>query len=132
MWSKTVADFNLQARSADAQKSGMYRRLLHYLGFVAYMHTTQALASGDLDHAQIFLHTFKLADPQNADVNYLEATFYMKKNDMRKAAEALNNAINNGFNNVALLTTDPSFLPMHAEPYFNSIVSRAKKNIHRQ
>jgi len=132
-WAATIADMNAKSKnSKDIQIAHMNRRVLSYLGLVAYMNTNHAISTDDLSHAQTYLNVFKMADPKNPDGSYLQATLYMKKNDPSHALASLSNATTLGYNDVSQLNTDPIFASLHSNPDFTSIINDAKKNLSKK
>ena len=126
-WAAKIAGLNKSARSAKTvSEQQLYKRLLNYLGLVGYMGTNSALQHGDLVKASSYLKTFKLADPENPDVCYLSAVYYIKSNDTKNAMASLHQAIKLGYNDYAQLATDPVFATLQNDNDFKEILLTVK------
>ena len=129
-WTKKIHQLQHQAKTAKPlQKAQMYQRLINYLGFVCYMNASHAINSSDFTNAENYLKIFRIADPQNPDVDYLTAQCYMKKGDTNSAISALQSAVKAGYNDVPQITTDPMFLSLLDNASFNEVIKNVRKNV---
>ena len=129
-----VADMQtaMQWIQVCAMKEGIQpanTRLINYLGFVCYMNASHAINSSDFTNAENYLKIFRIADPQNPDVDYLTAQCYMKKGDTNSAISALQSAVKAGYNDVPQITTDPMFLSLLDNASFNEVIKNVRKNV---
>ncbi len=128
-WEKKITDLEQNARKVKTpQEAHMYRRLLSYLGFVAYMNSSHALKTGDLTNAATYLQIFKMADPKNPDCPYLTAIYHMGKGNTTPALASLREATKLGYSEVAELLTEPAFQRLQNDAAFKDIVGRARDN----
>ncbi len=128
-WAKKINEINNSIKEAgNNDDAKMYHRLLNYLGLVGYMQCSHALNAGDLSHTADYLKIFKLADPNNPDVDYLSAIYFMKTGFKVDALSKLSGAAEKGYSEVTTLLTEPAFVSLHEIPVFDKIVGIVMAN----
>lgn len=100
----------------------MQKRLLAYLGVMAYMISDRAVAEKDIDASKKYLEIYRLIDPTNPENVYLEAKRRMAMNEQDKALEYLRLAVVLGFNDSYRLYNDPVFIPLKDNPDFLALM----------
>jgi tetratricopeptide (TPR) repeat protein len=127
-WQKKIGELNHSSKTAKTgQEAQMYKRLINYLGLVGYMYSSQAINKGDLNHANTFLHIFKMADPKNPDCSYLIALYDMKKGNPDQAIAALQEAASLGYSEAAMMN-DPVFAGIRDNPGYKEAVNKVIGN----
>jgi len=116
------------AHAATVPEKQMNSRLVSYLGLVGYLASSHALKDHDLEHVAIYLHAFKMADPENPDCDYLTAIYYAEKGDSKGTLASLNAAAKLGYAEVATLMSEQAFAPIRSNVDFIAVVGQIKKN----
>ncbi len=85
------------------------KRLESFVGLMAYMQSTKAIADDNLDIAQKSLDIYRLIEPVNPEHAYLGAVVSMKLGDEKTALGYLEQAVVLGFNNIERLQKEEVF-----------------------
>ena len=108
-WTIEIKKLNqISKNKNDNERAIMNKRLLNYLSLVAYMNSSSALQSNQLDMADQFLKIYEMVDPENSEHQYLFADMYVRKKENSKAISSLKKAVQLGFNDVARMEADSS------------------------
>ncbi len=109
-WNKNVAGLNQKIKTGkDKNKTLMNKRLLNFLSLAAYMQTAGALKQNNLPAADFYGKIYMLVDPTNSEAHYLMAEVLVINGKNKEAIKSLNNAIENGFTDIARLKNDEAF-----------------------
>jgi len=128
-WSNKISELNKNIHTAHTpQESNMYKRLVNYLGLVAYMNTNHALSAGDLPNALKYVTVFKMADPDNPDCYYLAAQYYMGKADQQQALLSLKRSADLGYSDISQITGEQAFAALRNTDDFKNIVNKVISN----
>jgi hypothetical protein len=100
----------------------MQKRLLAYLGIMAYMISDRAVNEKDIEGAGKYLEIYRTIEPNNPEHVYLEAKRRMAMNENSRAMEYLQLAVILGFNDEYRLYNDPVFSPLKDDPGFEALL----------
>ena len=116
----------LNKTSKDKEKVSLNKRLLAYLGLVAYMNSNTALNQNALPEAEHFLALYRLVDPSNSEWAFLTARLRMLQNDPQNAIANLDEAVKLGLNDVDRVRTQKEFQTLLNDAKFNEVIARIK------
>ncbi len=126
-WRKKVSVLQQQATMAKSKNEKLVNeRLLSYLSMISYIYTDKAIKNHNIHQAEKFLTIYKLADFTNHDRYYLTAVWYAQQNKNEKALQALQKAVDLGFNDKAALLSEKAFIHLQDTPAFKNIVQQLK------
>jgi len=100
------------------------KRILNYLSIAAYSMTNNALNVNYLEQVDKYLKIYAIVDPDNPDISYLRAIYYMKKGNQAEASKSLQVAISKGFNDLKKLASDNNFKPLHGSQDFTDMLQK--------
>jgi dienelactone hydrolase len=126
-WTKEINTLNRKSLAGD-KKAKMNRRLLNFVGLIAYMNISHSISTGDFKNAKTYLKIFKMADPKNPDCSFLTALYYSKTGDNAQAMTALSEAAALGFNDVVQVAENPVFKDLANSAAFKAVVEAIKAN----
>ncbi len=126
-WRKKVSVLQQQATMAKSKNEKLVNeRLLSYLSMISYIYTDKAIKNHNTHQAEKFLTIYKLADFTNHDRYYLTAVWYAQQNKNEKALQALQKAVDLGFNDKAALLSEKAFIHLQDTPAFKNIGQQLK------
>jgi len=96
----------------------MKKRLLAFLGVMAYMISDRAVNEKDVEGSEKYLEIYRTLEPTNPEHAYLEAKRRMMMNEQSSALAYLRLAVVFGFVDKARLFNEPAFIPIHDNPEF--------------
>jgi hypothetical protein len=127
-WENEIRNLNnTEKNKGDEENFLMSKRLLGYLGLLAYMQSSVSLQSTEhsgLEWAEKFLKIYQMADPENSEHQYLFAELYARKKENTKALFYLKNAIKLGFNDIARIKADSSFWALKNNPEYKQLIEK--------
>jgi pimeloyl-ACP methyl ester carboxylesterase len=115
-WGTEITKLNDDGVAQSEQH--MKKRLLAYLGIVAYMMSDRAVNEKDIQGSEKYLEIYRLLEPANPEHSYLEAKRRMMMGEQNRALDYLRLAVIFGFDNKDRLFNDPAFGPLHNNPEF--------------
>ncbi len=118
-WSNELQKLNIE--SVPHAEQLMQKRLLAYLGIMAYMMSNKAVSEKNLEASEKYLEIYRLMEPTNPEHIYLEAKRRMALNEQTKALEYLRLAVVLGFNDKYRLYNDPVFSPLKDNADFKAL-----------
>jgi hypothetical protein len=119
-WSNEIK--KLQDDAVPVNEQLMQKRLLAYLGIMAYMISDRAVNEKDIKGAEKYLEIYRTLEPENPEHVYLEAKRRMAMNENSKALSYLQLAVILGFNDEYRLYNDPVFAPLKDNPDFKALL----------
>ena len=119
-WANEMQKLNNSTVSKTEQL--MQKRLLAYLGVMAYMMSDKAVSDKNPEASEKYLKIYRLIEPTNPEHVYLEAKRRMALNEETKALEYLRLAVMLGFKDKYRLYNDPVFNPLNDNPDFESLL----------
>ena len=96
----------------------MKKRLLAFLGVMAYMISDRAVNEKDIEGSAKYLEIYRALEPANPEHFYLEAKRRMIMEEQSEAINYLKLAIVLGFNDKERLNNEPAFIPLQSNPEF--------------
>jgi hypothetical protein len=123
-WTEQAKLLQTNALKKSALPPVSSKRILNYLSIAAYSMTNNALNVNYLEQVDKYLKIYAIVDPDNPDISYLRAVYYMKKGDQLNASKSLQESISKGFNDLKKLATDVSFKPLHGSQDFTDMLQK--------
>jgi dienelactone hydrolase len=121
-WRNDIASLNKKTKAGEDQKEVlMYKRTLDYLSLAAYMQASGALQQNNFPAAKIFCGIYLLVDPTNPEAHYLTANLSAIEQDPKGAIRSLDEAVKNGFTDIARLQSDSTFKGINTSEEFKAI-----------
>lgn len=96
----------------------MKKRLLAFLGVMAYMISDRAVNEKDIEGSAKYLEIYRTLEPTNPEHAYLEAKRRMMMNEQSMAINYLRLAVVFGFADKDRLFNEPVFIPLQSNPEF--------------
>lgn len=103
------------------------KRLLNYISMICYVTIDKSLKINNVSKTGDFLQIYFKSDPKNPDFKYLTACYFIKLNDEEKAFKVLEEAINEGFDDLDKIKTDKYFSRFELDKKFNQIINKIGK-----
>ncbi len=119
-WAETVNQLNKPV--ADIERQNMNRRLVAWLGLVAYLSSNNALKKGQTDVAGQFLDIYTTLEPLNPEHAYLGAILQMQLKKPNFAIEQLKQALFLGFRDIQRIAQDTAFVALHSRNDFKNLL----------
>lgn len=98
------------------------KRMLSYLGLLAYMFSDQAVNEQNIEAAGKYLEIYRLLEPTNSEHFFLEARRRMLMKDPVNAIAFLRLAMVFGFSDLNRIMNEPLFEPLKNNPDFRELV----------
>ncbi len=133
--SQVIAKLDIDRLKKEMNKNksrydaGMAERLLANLSNKAFEDGTTYLEQGDFNHADIFLQIAAEAGERTPFYKYTLyylSGLYALRGKTDKAFQYLNEAINNGFDNISYMETDKNLEPIRSDNRYKEIVGKLK------
>ena len=119
-WKQTVDELNKP--NDDTERQNMNRRLVAWLGLVAYLSSNNALKKGQSEVAGTFLEIYGTLEPANPEHAYLGAVLQMQINKPDNAIGFLKKAVSLGFSDGQRLAQDTVFITLHNRNDFKNLL----------
>lgn len=100
----------------------MNKRLISYLGLLAYMMTNRAVQENNLEAAEKGAAIYRLVEPLNPEHAYLSAVIRMKRDDHEGALKFLEQAVMLGFSDRERMFNEPAFAPISNREEFRNLL----------
>lgn len=110
----------------DPKLKPMYQRLLGFLSLAGYSISGNAIQQNNFPVAEKMLVIYKLADPKNSDVPFLEACLYAKQHQNEKAITSLKQAIALGLHDREKIMNEPALQSLQPDEQFQKIIGDMK------
>ena len=130
-FNKIAQEIELQRKNIltkDFAQKHSAQRLINYISMLSYLFTDSYIKQNNLQAAENVLKIYKLADKNNPDVYFFEASIYDKKAMDKKAISSLQKAVSLGFSDVDRLYNTQYFNRISTLAEFDLIIQKAKKN----
>jgi hypothetical protein len=105
-----AGEINSLLRKMDEDKdyfrSMAYKRIKGFLGIMCFTLSSNAVQLNDLDNADRLLSIYHLIEPQNCDMLYFRALYYLKKEKPDIALNYLKRAIESGYSDFSSIEND--------------------------
>ncbi len=124
--SKNVEWWIKAIKNLKSEKSLEAKRMLGYLGLVAYMYSNNGLNKNLLPETDVFLKIYALLEPENPEHAYMRAQLFIKTGQREMAIESLKKAILLGFNDKNRIENDEVFSSLKNQDEFSEIISSIK------
>ncbi len=119
-WTQTVNELNKPLD--DLERQNMNRRLITWLGLVAYLSSNNALKKGQTDVAGTFLEIYGTLEPANPERAYLGAVLQMQLNKPDDAIGFLKKAVSLGFKDSQRMARDTAFIALQNRSDFKNLL----------
>ncbi len=119
-WTQTVNELNKPLD--DLERQNMNRRLITWLGLVAYLSSNNALKKGQTDVAGTFLEIYGTLEPANPERAYLGAVLQMQLNKPDDAIGFLKKAVSLGFKDSQRMSRDTAFIALQNRNDFKNLL----------
>ena len=129
MWKKEINELiRLSEHAGTEAERLMSKRLMNYLSLISYISAKNALKQKQAGAADKFLMIYEMVDPDNPEVYYLKAAYYMmlKKND--PALRQLQKAADKGFKEPERLRNSETFKVLKNRKEFQEIIDKMEQN----
>jgi tetratricopeptide (TPR) repeat protein len=93
------------------------------------MNAQNALSRNQIENAKKYLSVYEKVDPQNPDVYFLMAEYYMLQKKPDQALSMLKRSAELGYSNYENLTQNSHFISLHTNPSFKKIADKVRQNI---
>ena len=80
----------------------------------------------------MFCYVYVLVDPTNSEAHYLTATIFAIEQNQKEAIKSLNEALKNGFVDIARLQSDSTFNKINSSDEFKEICKKINDVISKQ
>lgn len=128
-WKKEINELIKLSKNAGTEGERLTsKRLMNYLSLIAYFSAKNALEQKQAGAADKFLMIYEMVDPDNSEVYYLRASYFMLLNKPEKAVAQLQKAADKGFDEPERLTKSQTFKVLSGRPEFKKIVELVEKN----
>ncbi len=128
-WKKEVKKMNAEIKEGtDKETVLMKKRVMNYLGLLAYMQVSNVINSNNTKAIENLLEVYSLVDPENSEPRYLFAKINAKKGETQKALNYLKEAVKLKFDDLNRLQKDDFFKPLKDNKEFNDIIMVVKTN----
>ena len=118
-WKKEIR--HLQDSTISKNDRLMNKRLLSYLGLIAYMFSDKAVNEQNIEAAEKFLEIYRLVEPTNPEHFFLEAKRRMLMNDPVNAVAYLKLATILGFSDRDRILQEPLFESLSGNQDFKGL-----------
>jgi hypothetical protein len=115
-WMEEINKLNSTTGTRSEQL--MNKRLLAYLGIMAYMMSNKMIDEKNIDAAEKSLTVYRLVEPSNPEHAYLEAKRRMLMNEPGRAVEYLQLAMILGLDDTDRIKNDPAFASLSGNSDF--------------
>lgn len=115
-WKTTIHDLNVKSKTVSPE-TAMNQRLLAYLSLAFYSISNNLINNNQDKEAAYFVTLYKMADPTNSEAWYFSAILDARKNNTALTEYDLQEAIKNGFTDMARMQEQPEF--KHLQPRLN-------------
>ena len=99
------------------------KRILAFLGLVAYMQTNTAIKQNQIFFADKFDKIYKYVNPKNTEAYYLGAIIAAKQNNNDKVLKNFKKAFKLGFNDFNRINSDPNFTYLLNNQKFQDLIT---------
>jgi hypothetical protein len=129
-WNKTTDAIVAKTKSSvPEQERLMNERLLSFLSIVSFMNARNALSRNKIENAKKYLSVYEKVDPQNPDVYFLKAEYYMLQKKPEQALAMLKRSAELGYSNYENITENSHFISLHTNPSFKKLADKVRQNI---
>ncbi len=132
-WKNDITSLTKKIKAnSGSNEALMYKRVLDYLSLASYMQATGALQQNNFPAAKMFCYVYVLVDPTNSEAHYLTATIFAIEQNQKEAIKSLNEALKNGFVDIARLQSDSTFNKINSSDEFKEICKKINDVISKQ
>ncbi len=101
-WKREIDELNSRIERGDDQiMQYALKRIKAFLGIVCYSLANNALRTNDLNAAEKILAIYKLAEPENPDMFYFYALYYLKTGRDDDISTSIKNSLDYGFSDTS-------------------------------
>ena len=101
-------------------------RLMAFLSLFCYMNANAAMAKQDETAAINIIAVYEMADPTNAEPNYMRAILLARRSQDEAAIAQLRISVAKGFADKQRLTGQPEFVAMNGSPAWFDLMKTIK------
>jgi dienelactone hydrolase len=132
-WKNDITSLTKKIKINSTSKEAlMYKRVLDYLSLASYMQANGALQQNNFPAAKMFCFIYVLVDPTNSEAHYLTATIFAIEQNQKEAIKSLNEAVKNGFVDIARIQSDKAFYKINSSDEFKEICKKINDAISKR
>jgi hypothetical protein len=120
-WQMLLTQYTISKNLSD-------KRLLAYTSLLSYGPCNKTVNENNHEAANYALQIYEWADPANNEWMYLRSIYFLQENNVDKAFEMLEKAINSGFIQQDRLARDSNWEKHTNDPRYNNLFSKMKFN----
>ena len=102
----------------------MYLRLKNYFGMLGYFFTNRSLQMGEKEQMWSYLQKYEIVDPENPDVYYYKAIYYLLNNDDANALSAIKKSLTLGFKDIEKFRLENYFQQLQNNAEFKEMLDK--------
>jgi len=111
----------------NKEESLMFKRVINYISMLSFIYSDNATKAENHALAEQYLKIYRTVDPDNPDINYLNACLECRSGNPEKALEQLKEAFNKGFDDHQKLQQETAFEPIRNNREFRDIINGLKE-----
>jgi len=128
-WKKEINVLKRASENADTENERlMSKRVMNYLSLISFFSTKNALKKKQRGAADKFLMIYEMVDPDNPEVYYLKASYFMMLKNAADAVAQLQKAADKGFKEPERLMNSNIFKALSNRAEFQKIVDKMEQN----
>jgi dienelactone hydrolase len=128
-WKKEINELIRLSKNAETEGERlMSRRLMNYLSLISFFSAKNALKQKQAGAADKFLMIYEMVDPDNPEVYFLKASYYMMMKNIDAAIAQLQKAADKGFKEPERLKNSKTFKPVSNRKEFRKIIEEVERN----
>ncbi|NPA35378.1 MAG: hypothetical protein GXO47_00860 [Chlorobi bacterium] len=128
-WNSTISSLKKKKdKATDEVTRLMSARLLNYLSMISFIYANNALEQENPELAKKYLEIYEKADPDNPDVYFFKAEYFMLTGKKNKAISMLKKSADAGFYDIDRLTENRYFKNIKDEPDFKKAEEKIISN----
>jgi tetratricopeptide (TPR) repeat protein len=125
-WKSEIGTLNPMRDNTGSLKSPMASRLLNFISILCSEQGTALFRQKQFDLSSFYFEVCTLSDSENMNNFYNLARSLSSSNRKKEAIDALNKAINHGFNSKKLIEVEPAFNNIRNDEKFKLVYARMK------
>lgn len=128
-WKKEINELIRLSKNAKTQEERlMSKRLMNYLSLISFFSSKNALKQKQTGAADKFLMIYEMVDPDNPEVYYLRASYFIQLKKPDFALAQLQKAADKGFKEPERIIKAQTFKVLQNRKEFQMITEKVKEN----
>ncbi len=131
-WNEKISSIENSSHKASSEAERlMNARLLSFMSMVSFMYANSAIQQNQPEAAKKYLAIYEKVDPENPDVYFLKAEYFILTGKTKKALEMLERSADFGYADTEKLLSDKFFTTVKNTSEFKSVTTKVIKNIEK-